>query len=171
MVAIDFTPRGVCSKNIHVELDDAGETIERIEFTGGCNGNLKAISKLVAGQSVEHVTQILRGNTCGPRKTSCADQLCCALDAAQAEARAQSQQNRTTSWRVACSVRWTTCLIGRGAHAAAVARGKVARREGLLADASCREPLLLRERAWRLSRFPLVHRAEIPSKKTGNRRS
>ena len=51
MVAIDFTPRGVCSKNIHVELDDAGETIERIEFTGGCNGNLKAISKLVAGQS------------------------------------------------------------------------------------------------------------------------
>ena len=88
MVAIDFTPRGVCSKNIHVELDDAGETIERIEFTGGCSGNLKAISKLVAGQPVEHVTQILRGNTCGPRKTSCADQLCCALDAAQAEARA-----------------------------------------------------------------------------------
>ena len=69
MVAIDFTPRGVCSKNIHVELDDADETIERIEFTGGCNGNLKAISKLVAGQPVEHVTQILRGNTCGPRKT------------------------------------------------------------------------------------------------------
>lgn len=88
MVAIDFTPRGVCSKNIHVELDDAGETIEQVEFTGGCNGNLKAISKLVAGQPVEHVTQILRGNTCGPRKTSCADQLCCALDAAQAEARA-----------------------------------------------------------------------------------
>lgn len=88
MVTIDYTPRGVCSKNIHVELDDAGETIERVEFTGGCNGNLKAVSKLVAGQPVSRITSILRGNTCGPRPTSCADQLCCALDAAQAQARA-----------------------------------------------------------------------------------
>lgn len=90
MVAIDFTPRGVCSKNIHVELDDAGETIERVVFTGGCNGNLKAVSKLVAGHSVSEITQILRGNTCGPRSTSCADQLCSALDAAQEQAKAHA---------------------------------------------------------------------------------
>lgn len=88
MVSIDFAPHGVCSKNIHVELDDAGKTIERIEFTGGCNGNLKAISKLVAGQPVDQVTGILRGNTCGHRQTSCADQLCRALDAAQEQAHA-----------------------------------------------------------------------------------
>lgn len=88
MIETDFKPRGVCSKNIHVELSDAGDTIERVEFTGGCNGNLKAISKLVAGQPVERITGILRGNTCGPRQTSCADQLCCALDAAQAKAQA-----------------------------------------------------------------------------------
>ena len=88
MIELDFTPRGVCSRNIHVELDDTGTTIEGISFTGGCKGNLKAISKLVAGRSVDEVTSILRGNTCGNRPTSCADQLCCALDAAQAEARA-----------------------------------------------------------------------------------
>lgn len=88
MVEIDFTPRGVCSKRIHVALDDSGETIEQVSFTGGCNGNLKAISKLVAGKSVDEIRDILRGNTCGPRRTSCADQLCCALDAAQEQARA-----------------------------------------------------------------------------------
>lgn len=88
MVDIDYTPQGVCSRNIHVELNDTGDTIEHVEFTGGCNGNLKAVSKLVAGQPVVRITSILRGNTCGPRNTSCADQLCCALDAAQAKAQA-----------------------------------------------------------------------------------
>ena len=88
MIETDFKPRGVCSTRIHVELDDTGETIERVAFTGGCNGNLKAISKLVAGKPVDEVRSLLRGNTCGPRRTSCADQLCCALDAAQEEARA-----------------------------------------------------------------------------------
>lgn len=88
MIETDFKPRGVCSTRIHVELDDTGETIERVAFTGGCNGNLKAISKLVAGKSVDEICDILRGNTCGPRRTSCADQLCCALDAAQEQARA-----------------------------------------------------------------------------------
>ena len=88
MVSIDFKPQGVCSKNFHVEPDDAGEVIKQVEFTGGCNDNLKAVSKLVAGQPVSTVTSILRGNTCGPRPTTCADQLCSALDAAQAEARA-----------------------------------------------------------------------------------
>lgn len=84
MISIDFTPRGVCSRNIHVDLDDTGATIERCSFVGGCNGNLKAISKLITGMPVDEVTRRLRGNTCGPRPTSCADQLCHALDEAQA---------------------------------------------------------------------------------------
>ena len=82
MVDIDFKPRGVCARNIHVELDDAGETIENVSFEGGCNGNLKAISKLIAGHKVDEIVPVLRGNTCGPRNTSCADQLTYALDAA-----------------------------------------------------------------------------------------
>ena len=75
MIETDFTPKGVCARNIHVVLSDDGKTIESIEFTNGCNGNLKAISKLVAGHPVEEISNILAGNTCGPRKTSCADQL------------------------------------------------------------------------------------------------
>lgn len=86
MIELDYRPRGVCSSNIHVELDDSGKTIERVAFTGGCNGNLKAISKLVAGQPVEQVCSILEGNTCGPRSTSCADQLTRALKQAAATA-------------------------------------------------------------------------------------
>ena len=84
MISIDFTPHGVCSRNIHVDLDDTGATIEGCSFVGGCNGNLKAISKLITGMPVDEVTRRLRGNTCGLRPTSCADQLCHALDEAQA---------------------------------------------------------------------------------------
>ena len=86
MIVSDFTPRGVCSRAIHVELTDDGRTIERVSFEGGCNGNLKAISKLVAGMPVEQVVSTLKGNTCGPRRTSCADQLTRALTEAAATA-------------------------------------------------------------------------------------
>lgn len=76
-----YTPRGVCSRQINVELD--GDTIEHVDFVGGCNGNLKAIGKLVKGMSVNEVAALLEGNTCGPRPTSCADQMVKALRAAQ----------------------------------------------------------------------------------------
>ncbi len=88
MVSIDYTPQGVCARSIHVELDDTGTVVEGCSFVGGCNGNLKAVSKLVTGMPVDKVTSILRGNICGARPTSCADQLCRALDEAQAKARA-----------------------------------------------------------------------------------
>ena len=55
MIEFDFTPHGVCSRNIHVAVSDDAQTVEHIEFTGGCNGNLKAISKLVAGQPVQQI--------------------------------------------------------------------------------------------------------------------
>ena len=54
-----------------------------IRSEGGCNGNLKAIGQLVAGQPVDRVVEMLEGNTCGPRKTSCADQMTRALREAQ----------------------------------------------------------------------------------------
>ena len=76
-----YTPSGVCSRRIDVELD--GDTVKSVEFTGGCDGNLKAISKLVAGQKVDDVVALLSGNTCGRRSTSCADQMCKALREAQ----------------------------------------------------------------------------------------
>ncbi len=82
----DYTPRGVCSRAIHIDLADDGKTIEQVSFEGGCNGNLKAVSKLVAGHEVDEIVGILAGNTCGPRKTSCADQLSRALVEAAAAA-------------------------------------------------------------------------------------
>ena len=82
----DYTPRGVCSRAIHIDLADDGSTIEAVSFEGGCNGNLKAVSKLVAGHQVDEIVGILSGNTCGPRNTSCADQLSRALTEASAAA-------------------------------------------------------------------------------------
>ena len=76
-----YTPCGVCSRRIDVELD--GDVIKEVGFVGGCDGNLKAISKLVAGKNVEEVVSLLEGNTCGRRSTSCADQMCKAIREAQ----------------------------------------------------------------------------------------
>ena len=79
-----FKTRGVCSQYIGVELEDDRQTIKEVKFMGGCDGNLKAIGKLVAGQKVDDIVPILAGNTCGRRSTSCADQLTIALREAQA---------------------------------------------------------------------------------------
>ncbi len=62
-----------CSTQINFDLD--GNVVSNIEFIGGCNGNLKAISKLVNGWTVEKIEEYLLGNLCGRRPTSCADQL------------------------------------------------------------------------------------------------
>ena len=78
-----FTTNGTCARQIDFELEDG--VIRNVVFTGGCNGNLKAISKLVEGQKAESVIAILKGNTCGPRPTSCADQFSIALTEALAK--------------------------------------------------------------------------------------
>ena len=71
---------GTCCKRISVELD--GKNIKDLEFEGGCNGNLKAIKRLVLGHSIDEIIPILRGNTCKTKPTSCADQLTYALEEA-----------------------------------------------------------------------------------------
>lgn len=63
----------VCAREISFDID--GNVITNIKFYGGCNGNLKAISKLVNGWTVEKIEEFLLGNTCGYKGTSCADQL------------------------------------------------------------------------------------------------
>lgn len=83
MFTHNFTPSGVCSRNISVTLDDSGQTIESVEFTGGCQGNLTAIGKLVKGKPVEEVVALLQGGTCGKKPTSCTDQMTIALREAQ----------------------------------------------------------------------------------------
>lgn len=72
-----YKTAGTCAKQIAFEVDEG--KIHNVVFTGGCNGNLKAISKLIEGKSVEEVIEQLEGNTCGNKETSCADQLVKAL--------------------------------------------------------------------------------------------
>ena len=74
MKQITYTTEGVCSKQIIFELDEEGK-IHNLKFIGGCPGNLCAISKLLEGADAATAAKILEGNTCGPRSTSCADQL------------------------------------------------------------------------------------------------
>ena len=75
---IDYKTKGVCSTWIHFDLDEE-QRIHNVHFDRGCDGNLKAISKLVDGQPASQVAQILEGNICGSRNTSCADQFSIAL--------------------------------------------------------------------------------------------
>lgn len=79
-----YYPQGTCSVMIEIELD--GDVIEDVAFTGGCNGNLSGISKLIRGMKAEDVIERLEGTTCGPNPTSCPDQLSKALRQALTEA-------------------------------------------------------------------------------------
>ena len=78
-----FYPQGVCSMMIEIELED--DIIKDVVFTGGCNGNLSGISKLIKGMKAEDVVEKLEGTTCGFKDTSCPDQLSKALRQALAQ--------------------------------------------------------------------------------------
>ena len=76
-------PEKVCSSKVDFQLD--GNIVRNVKFTGGCDGNLKAISALVEGKTVEEITGLLQGITCGFKNTSCSDQLCRLLNIAYQE--------------------------------------------------------------------------------------
>lgn len=77
-MTINYLTRGVCSRQITVEISDDG-IIESVKFLGGCNGNTQGISALVKGMTVEDAIERLEGIDCGGRGTSCPDQLANAL--------------------------------------------------------------------------------------------
>ena len=77
-----FMTRGTCARSIDFDIEDG--KLHNVSFQGGCNGNLKAIGKLVEGADAAEIAALLRGNTCGPRPTSCGDQLAQAIDRALA---------------------------------------------------------------------------------------
>lgn len=76
----NYKTQDTCSSNIKLEIE--GNVVRNIEFTGGCNGNLKAIPILVDGWTVEQIEEKCAGILCGRRPTSCADQLAKAVRAA-----------------------------------------------------------------------------------------
>lgn len=78
-----YRTRGTCASEISFTLEDG--VISNVSFRGGCNGNLKAIAILVEGKKAEEIAELLAGNTCGFKSTSCADQLSIAIRKALAE--------------------------------------------------------------------------------------
>lgn len=72
-----YQTHGVCSKNISFDIED--NKVYNVQFTGGCHGNLQGIGKLVEGMNVDEVISRIEGIKCGPKSTSCPDQLARAL--------------------------------------------------------------------------------------------
>lgn len=78
MDSLKYKTQGTCSQEIAIELKDG--LIESVQFTGGCNGNLKGVAALVKGMKPEDVIARCKGIRCGFKSTSCPDQLAQALE-------------------------------------------------------------------------------------------
>ena len=85
MTTYTYTPKGVCSRRMTVELEDG--VIRDVRIEGGCNGNLQGISRLVVGMRAEDAIARMRGIQCGGKPSSCPDQLAAALTQALEQAR------------------------------------------------------------------------------------
>lgn len=73
-----YIPKNVCSRSITISINEK-DIIESVSFVGGCNGNLKGVSRLVAGHSVDEIINLLQDIQCGAKGTSCPAQLAEAL--------------------------------------------------------------------------------------------
>lgn len=74
-----YIPEGVCSRQMLIDMDEKTHVINEIKIIGGCAGNTTGVSKLAKGRKAEDVISTLKGITCGPKATSCPDQLSIAL--------------------------------------------------------------------------------------------
>ena len=80
METIQYTPKGVCSQRMEIDVEDG--TIQAVRVLGGCNGNLQGIASLLKGMAVEDAVRRMEGLRCGMKSTSCPDQLAQALKTA-----------------------------------------------------------------------------------------
>ncbi|HAZ06069.1 MULTISPECIES: TIGR03905 family TSCPD domain-containing protein [Acetobacterium] len=78
-----YKPQGVCIRNLQFDLSDG--LVTNLAFEGGCDGNLKALVKLLEGKPADEIIAMFRGQTCGKKPTSCMDQLAIALEEARKE--------------------------------------------------------------------------------------
>ena len=79
MAKYSYSPKGVCARKIDFEIEDG--KLYNVHFTGGCYGNTKAIARLLEGADARNTVDILKGNLCGIKGTSCADQLARGIEA------------------------------------------------------------------------------------------
>ena len=82
-----YKTSGTCSSEIHFDIN--GDVVSKVSFTGGCNGNLQAVSRLVDGQTVDWIESKVKGIKCGFKPTSCGDQLAKAVREAYEAAQKQ----------------------------------------------------------------------------------
>lgn len=80
MATISYTPHGVCSRQINVEVEDG--IVKNVQFIGGCNGNTQGVAKLAVGRKAEELIELLKDTDCNGRGTSCPAQLAKALQEA-----------------------------------------------------------------------------------------
>ena len=99
--SFSFPNVGTCSKQTNIVLND-DHTIESVEVIGGCNGNLKGISRLLKGMKAEDAIARMEGTTCGPRPTSCPDQI------------AKNLKRHWQSCNLPCSKGRTACFVRFG---------------------------------------------------------
>ena len=81
-MSFTYKTKGTCSQLITFDIED--NKVYNVKFLGGCNGNLKGIAKLVEGQDIDDIIGRIEGVRCGPKQTSCPDQLAQALKQAKA---------------------------------------------------------------------------------------
>lgn len=84
MKSFEYIPSGVCARKIWFSVDDEGK-LHDVKFLYGCDGNLKAIGRLTEGKDAAEIADLLAGNQCGGKGTSCADQLSKAIKEALKE--------------------------------------------------------------------------------------
>ena len=75
---LSYTTRGTCSRQIDIVCD--GDIVESVRFIGGCSGNTQGVAALVTGINIDEAIKRIKGIKCGPKPTSCPDQLACALE-------------------------------------------------------------------------------------------
>ncbi len=81
METIQYTPRGVCSRKMEIDVEDG--VIRAVRVLGGCSGNLQGLSALLRGMTVDEAVARMEGIRCGMKPTSCPDQLAQALKSAR----------------------------------------------------------------------------------------
>ena len=80
---LSYTTSGTCSRQIEIVCD--GDTVESVKFIGGCSGNTQGVAALVIGMNIDEAIKRIKGIKCGPKPTSCPDQLACALEEIKAQ--------------------------------------------------------------------------------------
>lgn len=79
-MSYSYKTRGVCSMQINFDIED--NKVRNVKFLGGCSGNTQGVAALIEGMDVNDAISRMKGIKCGPRSTSCPDQLACALEQA-----------------------------------------------------------------------------------------